>query len=103
MDLISRKALLGGIQTSVEPFTVSMVYRHINNAPAVDAVPVVRCKDCKHAVEIEKNYIKKLFIDGTKECDIGRGDLYYGASIVSDDGFCDSGERRADMREAEHV
>lgn len=66
----------------------------VENAPTVDAVPVVRCRDCKHAVEIEKDYIRKLFIDGTKECDCGRGDLYYGASIISPDGFCDSGERR---------
>ena len=45
-DLISREALIEDIGKSVEPFTVSMIYRHINNAPAVDAVPVVRCKDC---------------------------------------------------------
>nr|DAL55051.1 MAG TPA_asm: hypothetical protein [Caudoviricetes sp.] len=60
----------------------------------VDAVPVVRCRDCVHAVEIEKDHIRKLFIDGTKACDIGRGDLYYGESIIGNDGFCDSGERK---------
>ena len=60
----------------------------------VDVVKVVRCKDCVHAVDIEKDYIRKLFIDGTKQCELGRGDLCYGASIVSHDGFCDSGERK---------
>lgn len=56
---------------------------------------VVRCRDCVHAIEIERPYIKSLFIDGTRECDIGRGDLCYGASIASLNGFCDSGERRS--------
>lgn len=43
-DLISRSALwsvLGNIVTSEEVETA------IANAPAVDAVEVVRCKDCK--------------------------------------------------------
>lgn len=66
----------------------------IADAPTVDAVPVVRCKDCVHAVEIEKDYIRKLFIDGTKQCELGRGDQCFGYSIISNDGFCDSGERK---------
>lgn len=66
----------------------------IANAPTVDAVEVVRCKDCIHAVEIEKDYVRKLFVDGTKQCDLGRGDQCFGYSIVSNDGFCDSGERK---------
>lgn len=45
-DLISRAALLEAIRTDVAPFTLSMVFRHIHSAPAVDAVEVVRCKDC---------------------------------------------------------
>lgn len=64
--------------------------------PVIDAVEVVRCKDCIHAVEIEKDYIRNLFIDGTKQCEEGRGDMCYGVSIVSDGGFCSSGERRCE-------
>ena len=60
----------------------------------VDAVPVVRCRDCIHAVEIEKDYIRKLFIDGTKQCELGRADTLFGYSIITNDGFCDSGERK---------
>ena len=46
-DLISRQALTAEImQRGIYPPGV----RHaIENAPAIDAVPVVRCKDCKHA------------------------------------------------------
>lgn len=57
-------------------------------------VEVVRCKDCVHAVEIEKDYVRKLFVDGTKQCELDRGDAVFGYSIVSRDGFCDSGERK---------
>lgn len=58
-------------------------------------IPVL-CRDCVHAVEIEKDYIRNLFIDGTKQCELGRGDPCFGYPIISNDGFCDSGERRAD-------
>ena len=68
--------------------------KQIADAPTVDAVPVVRCRDCIHAVEIEKDYIGALFIDGTKQCELGRGDPFFGYSIITNDGFCDSGERR---------
>lgn len=27
----------------------------INNAPTIDAEPIVRCKDCKHASECDKS------------------------------------------------
>lgn len=66
------------------------------DAPTVDAVEVVRCRDCIHAVEIEKDYIGALFIDGTKQCELGRGDPFFGYSIITNDGFCDSGERKED-------
>lgn len=59
-------------------------------------VEVVRCKDCVHAVEIEKDYVRKHFVDGTKQCELGRADTVFGYSIISNDGFCDSGERRKD-------
>ena len=68
--------------------------KQIADAPTVDAVPVVRCRDCIHAVEIEKDYISALFINGTKQCELGRADTLFGYSIISNDGFCDSGERR---------
>lgn len=68
--------------------------KQIADAPTIDAVEVVRCRDCIHAVEIEKDYISALFIDGTKQCELGRADTLFGYSIISNDGFCDSGERK---------
>ena len=66
----------------------------IEDAPTVEAVEIVRCRECKHAVEIEKDYISALFIDGTKQCELGRADTLFGYSITTNDGFCDSGERK---------
>lgn len=43
----------------------------------VDAVPVVRCKDCKHR-------------DAENGVCVGRG---WPMQLVPDDGFCDKGER----------
>ena len=75
-------------------FPLDIVQKALETVQTIDAVEVVRCKDCVHAVEIEKDYIRNLFIDGTKQCELGRGDPCFGYPIISNDGFCDSGERR---------
>ena len=49
----------------------------IDDAPTVDAVPVVRCKDCKHCQYDE------MF-----------GDRWCNGSRVHADCFCSDGERR---------
>nr|DAP64863.1 MAG TPA: hypothetical protein [Caudoviricetes sp.] len=79
-DLISREALLEAIRTDVAPFTLSMVFRHIHSAPAVDAVEVVRCRECR-------NHIHDDDVDFL--CTIT------GVYTRHDD-FCSYGERRAD-------
>ena len=55
------------------------IYSAIDNAPAVDVVTVVRCKDCKH-MEIDR---------GGRFCHVWGG--YNG---MGDDGFCNYGERK---------
>ena len=51
LDLIDRSAYLkeywNGVNSD-ELRTFQDIYRSISNAPTVDAVEVVRCKDCKH-------------------------------------------------------
>lgn len=37
---------LGGLE---EPWDLSAIETEIESAPTIDAVPVVRCKDCKHS------------------------------------------------------
>ena len=52
----------------------------ISMLPTIDAVPVVRCKDCKHREQYECNYIML----GNTKCG------------VTDDWFCADGERKED-------
>lgn len=62
----------------VNPQTMEMQVKKPTDFPAIiDAVPVVRCKDCKHR-DAENGFCK------------GRG---WPAQLVPDDGFCDKGER----------
>lgn len=104
-DLIDRSKLLDTLRKSHEYHAetardFSLLYRDIRlveEQQAVDAVEVVRCRACVHAVEIEKDYVRKLFVDGTKQCELGRADTVFGYSIISNDGFCDSGERKEDV------
>lgn len=51
------------------------------NAPTIDAVEVVRCKDCRHRVH-------------DKERNLYYCEMYYGQGDVSDENFCQWGERR---------
>lgn len=94
-DLISRSALieecneLSAIEWNQKAAPVSWAdaYEHfaddLENAPAVDAVEVVRCKDC-------------AFYD-FGECDNYRMDVSDGAHFYPyPDDFCSYGERRAD-------
>lgn len=99
-DLISRSALKSKIRSqhwkdnvTVE-LTLSWIDMLIDETPAVDAVEVVRCKDCEH----------KTRFDGKTVC--GRGlaggcanynTFIYGDSVmhlVADDDYCSHGERR---------
>lgn len=51
----------------------------INNAPTIDAVPVVRCKDCKHSRNDELWHMR-----------------WCKGVTVKDEHFCADGERRDD-------
>jgi ribosomal protein L32 len=53
--LISAEALMQAVRDDIgiNGKNFAMVQRHIDDAPAVDAVEVVRCKDCKHFIQAE--------------------------------------------------
>lgn len=65
---------------------VSVWKNDIDNAPTVDAVPVVRCKDCKHSCH------KNVYGVDCTFCNYG----VCLACEVEDDFFCAEGERRED-------
>lgn len=90
-DLIDRTALLNGDDvcrvTEYDEAGFSMRYKAvpveaIRQAPAVDAVEVVRCKDCEKRGDPGKCPL----------CLLGEGDW---DDYTNDNGFCDRGDRRA--------
>lgn len=77
--------------------------RIVNEQPAIDAVEVVRCYDCVHAVPLERNC--ELSPCLYMHCNLWRGEetrnvwhkykrYYRDYSLVEHDDFCSSGERK---------
>lgn len=64
----------------------------VGNIPTVDAVPVVRCKDCKYSEDLDEN-IARIYIDGCMHCAHHRGDSL---NVVSPDEYCSEGEREGE-------
>lgn len=91
-DLISREALLEAIRTDVAPLTLSMVFRHIHSAPAVDAVEVMRCKDCELWNEWDRAGHESLN-NLSCSCAYFSGEDGYTVCTAPND-FCSYGERR---------
>lgn len=84
-DLISRSALLKEMRASGRA-----AYMIVQEAPAVDAVEVVRCKDCKHFADAKGK-------DSGKPCGYGQCKWPTGMiGIVCADDYCSFGERRSD-------
>lgn len=85
-DLISRSALLDAIRETefTTYFPLDEIDSVIDCAPAVDAVDVVRCKDCKHTTRSEVSP-EKIICCLTKMC-----------GTVDPDYFCADGEREID-------
>lgn len=70
----------------------------ISNFPAADAVPVVRCKDCKHyAPEIEYCGIHSHFV--TRNGDFCYPDESSEWKTFSQEDYCSQGERKNDANE----
>ena len=77
--------------------------RLIEKAPTVDAVPVVRCRDCINAEPLERNC--EVNANFYMHCRLWRGEecknvwhkykrYYRDYSLVQHDDFCSSGERK---------
>lgn len=76
---LNGNAMRGGIRKAL---------RIIEQAPVVDAVPVVRCKDCKFR---GSDFCPMCHDEYTYDEDDG-GD-YYTVDNTDDDGFCHKGKR----------
>lgn len=92
MTLIDKAALLNRIATEVHYDSerslemYAKLLNEINDAPTVDAEPVVRCKDCKECEERHTaNYLPFLY------CKLHEHSVSYNA-------FCCWAERREDAK-----
>lgn len=83
-DLISRAAALEAISTEGG---CGICASRVLDIPAVDAVPVVRCKDCKFRDVTGKYPV--CWLDSADPCELTR-------NADEDDWFCADGERRDD-------
>ena len=89
-DLISRSALMElyadteGIHFAVYNVPIPVVRQNILDAPAVDAVAVVRCKDCAWCKKPFPEYFPQML-----EC------MRFDMEVAADE-FCSRSERRAD-------
>ena len=66
MSLINREALLSyaGLWASCgDHYTAEDVIMMIKTAPTVDAVPVVRCMECKHHHDCDTHFCDALGMD----------------------------------------
>lgn len=89
MRLIDADALMRRFMYKrAEYYHASYIVGEINTAPTIDAVPVVRCKDCR--------YSDDYYNDGCCYCKYSEHEMRY---IGTDwNWYCAGGERRDDQR-----
>lgn len=93
MRLIDAKEMEGGIKEAFKenPFLMGMLLRWVRKHPTIDAVPVVRCKDCKWS---------GMYCFGTSDyeqlacLEVEEDGFVRFATAVDADDFCSYGERR---------
>lgn len=66
-------------------FPMMVELNDLDEVPAVDAVPVVRCKECQHRYSTYDCPMRKIVVPV-------EGQMYY-EDFTTDEGFCDRGER----------
>ena len=90
-DLISRQAAIDAIRASTSKYTGFMememytdddAVEAINGVPSIDAVPVIRCKDCKHLLPNDR-----IAPNWWRICD-------YWRTGVDENEYCARGERK---------
>ena len=92
MRLIDSYSAKEALEYTLVGDAVSMAERVIDSQPTVDAVPVVRCRECKHhrdKNEQERKYLVEDILictspDATEDC----------WNAVWPDHFCSYGERK---------
>lgn len=94
MRLIDADALIGALHNYafLEGDDRSICYNVIQRQPTIDAVPVVRCKDCKHRPKGTGANHDLEFPDYVCPCQ--NPEDYWYSWKPDDDWFCADGERK---------
>lgn len=90
-------------RTDIVAILADLVTPILVSTPTIDAVEVVRCKDCECATELDKHC--ELSRNLYRHCNMGRGEdtrhvwhkykkYYKDYSLIEVDGFCDFGVRK---------
>ena len=67
---------------------------NVDNAPTIEAEPVVRCKDCEHRI-LNEHYGEKGYINLKAMCEYDTGDPFELARCAEDDNwFCADGKKK---------
>lgn len=90
-DLISRMSLRQSIVVSLILGGEKTLDQIIDEEPSIDAVPVIRCKDCKHRPKGTGANHDLEFPDYVCPCQC---EDYYYSWMPKDDWFCADGERK---------
>lgn len=85
-DLISRSALKMAFEE--DGHLSAYIEEYIDDVPAVDAAPVVRCRDCKHR---GTDYCPML--QEIEDYDEDAGWDYWYVDNTDDDGYCHMGAK----------
>lgn len=103
-ELIYRQDAIRWVKTNCNPYgkptldydSGIKVINHLEKMTSVDAVEVVRCKDCKHRV-VNENYGDRGYLSIKAMCELDTGDPFeFGRDAEDDNWFCKDGERKTD-------
>lgn len=84
-DLISRSEVLAALSSRLSIVDMIRVAEIVESVPAVEAEPVVRCKDCDFGEICQATWDKKVWCGCWK-------------LFQPQNGFCHRGERRAEEK-----
>ena len=86
MRLIDAEALIQDIKDHKIPFNAD-INEAIVCAPTIDAVEVVRCKDCFYSWPFDEEELKEPYRVGEWHCEFWYGEMH-------EDDYCSCGKRR---------
>ncbi len=73
----------------------------LDTMPTIDAVKVVRCKDCKYR-QVNEHYGEEDYLNLKVMCNMDTGDPFeLGRNAWDDNWFCADGEEKSDVQKSD--